>query len=470
MDRQSVLETLETPVVGDYDVIVAGGGASGLIAAVASARLGARTLLLERDGCLGGTATSAYVAQYVGFYNGDDQAVWGIPYELVERIMAAGGSEGFGSYTMGEAAENPLTIHRLPFNPEVVKIVADELAQDAGVDVLLHARVVGPLGGQEGRVSGVVVESVAGRRAYRGRVVVDATGDAILAHHAGVPMQLRSGEEEDEGGRWQPNTLVFRLSNVDVQRFRSLPREVKRAKVLLGLERGELYWESVSFVSTPGGTDAICLMSRIRGRNALDDRDASEQEREGRAQVKSIVAFLQREMPGFERAILASIAPRVGVRETRRIVGQYTLTARDILGGRRFEDAVALGCGPMDVHDPNGTGIKLSMPPAPFEIPMRCMVPRDVEGLIVTGRAISATHVANGGARHMATAMALGQAAGAMAAVAVGGAANSTQAIPAVAVRDALRSQRAALSLEDCRAFMAGGWAQGRQGAAARGA
>jgi ribulose 1,5-bisphosphate synthetase/thiazole synthase len=441
----AVSEQFETPVGGSYDVIVAGGGASGLIAALAAARLGARTLLLERQGCLGGTATTAYVAQYVGFYNGQTQAVWGLPYELVRRVIAAGGSEGFGTYMMAEAAATPVTITHFPFNPEIVKIVADELVAEADIKLLLHAHVVGAVRDGDA-VKGVIVESVGGRKAYLARAVVDATGDAVLAHHAGAEML-------DIGDARQPNTLCFRLSNVDVARFRAMPREVKRAKVLAGLERGELFWQSVSFVSTPAGTDAICLMSRIIGKNSLDDEDASEQELIGRRQIKSIVAFLNREMPGFEKAILSSIAPRVGIRETRRIVGQYTLTEHDILSERTFDDAIALGCGPMDVHEPNGTGISLSMPPAPFEIPMRCLVPKNLEGLLVTGRAISATHEANGGARHMATAMALGQAAGVMAAVSLDRA-NSTRAIPATLVREALRRQGAALSAEDCRELM----------------
>jgi len=447
MASVSVRETFDTAISDTYDVVVAGGGASGLIAAVAAARLGARTLLLERQGCLGGTATTAYVAQYVGFFNGDTQAVWGIPYELVRRIMDARGSDGFGSYTMAEAAANPLTIHHFPFNPEIVKIVADEMAEEAGVRVVLHSQVVSVV--REAKtVKGVIVETVSGRKAYVARVVIDATGDAVVAHGAGVEMQKDTGD-----GR-QPSTLCFRLSNVDVKRFRALPRETKRALALEGIENGELFWQSMSFCSTPGGTDAICLMSRITGKDSLNDEDASEQERIGRAQIKSIVGFLNRRVPGFEDAILASIASRVGVRETRRIRGQHTLTAEEILAEYKFEDAIALGCGPMDIHDPNGTGISLSMPPAPFEIPMRCMVPQDVEGLIVTGRAISATHEANGGARHMATAMALGHAAGVMAAIAVTGA-NSTRSIPTGLVRAKLREQGAALSAEEAFGFTA---------------
>jgi hypothetical protein len=177
--------------------------------------------------------------------------------------------------------------------------------------------------------------------------------------------------------------------------------------------------------------------------------DASDQERIGRAQIKSIVTFLKREVPGFENSILASIAPRVGVRETRRIEGRYLLTADDILAQRTFEDTVALGVGPMDIHEANGTGIALSMPPAPFHIPMRCLVPAEIEGLIVTGRAISATHEANGGARHMGTAMALGHAAGVMAAVSLTRA-NSTHTIPASVVQEQLRAQGATLSLAEC--------------------
>lgn len=433
------------PRASDYDVIIAGGGASGMIAAVAAARNGARTLLIERESCLGGTATTGYVAQYVGFYNGNTQAVWGLPYELARRIQDAGGSAGFGHYIMGEAAANPVTIHHFPFNPEVVKIVADDMADHENLDILLHAQATGAIV-EEGAVKGVAVESISGRREYRASITVDCTGDAVIATGAGVPAL---GEEDELRHARQPVTLAFRLSNVDVQRFRAMPREQKRALALKGLANGELFWESMSFCSTPNGHDAICLMSRITGVDALNDGELSDAAREGRRQVRSIVNFLNREAPGFEKAILASIAPRLGVRETRRIEGLYMLTEEDIMQQRRFDDTVALGCGPMDVHDANGTGIVLYMPPAPFDIPMRCLLPRQADGLIVSGRAICATREANGGSRHMATAMALGQAAGTMAALAVAQGIEPRELDPQQ-VREILRLDGAALSVDDC--------------------
>jgi len=447
MNASVIAETLNTPVLDHYDVIVAGGGASGLIAAVAAARSGARVALVERAGCLGGTATSGMVAQYIGLFNGTVRCVGGIGFELTQRIEAAGGSDGFRRYTLAEASANPVTITNFPFNPEVVKIVADDMTREAGVDVLLHSRVVGPL--MEGnRVAGLLLENVSGRRALRSRMLVDATGDAVIAAAAGIPYV---GEEPELRDQRQPLTLVFRMSNVDVRAFRAIPREQKRAIALDGLRRGQLAWESLSFCSTPGDTDAICLMSRIHGIDALDGAALTRAEQTGRQQIKTIVPFLREHVPGFERSVLAGIAERVGIRETRRIVGRHTLTTEDIVGGKRFADAVALGAGPMDLHEAGGTGVDLWMPPAPFEIPLACLLPRTIEGIVVTGRAISATREANGGARHMGTAMCLGHAAGAYAALAAGG--QGTLDNPAIdTLRQTLRSQGALISADEAMA------------------
>ena len=284
---------------------------------------------------------------------------------------------------------------------------------EAGVEVLLHTTFARALV-SDGSMTGVVVETVEGRMAFFAPVVIDASGDALVCASAGVPSQ-DSGEA---GGGRQPCSLSFRLSNVDVERFRAVPSDERRRLVLGGVERGELFWESLSFVSTPGGTDAICLMSRIQGIDALRVHDASRAEQEGRRQIASIVGFLNREIPGFEKALLADVAERVGVRETRRIQGRYTLTEQDIMQARSFDDAIALGAGPMDRHEPGGTGIRLYAPPSPFEIPLRSLIPTSVEGLLVCGRTLSATREAMAGARHMATSMAMGQAVGTLGALA----------------------------------------------------
>ncbi len=443
---QSVVlaETIDTRVRGDYDVVVAGGGASGLVAALAAARAGARTALVERAGCLGGTATAGMVAQWLGFYNRETRVVGGLAMELAGRVRTLGGSDGFNRYTLAEASATPIPLINFPFNPEIVKIAADEAVLEAGIDVLLHTQIVRPLLG-DARVEGVVVENASGRAALRAKIVVDATGDAAVAAASGVPC---AGEEADLRRRRQPCTLVFRMSNVDVKRFRAVPREQKRAIALEGIGEGRLFWESLSFCSTPGGTDAICLMSRIAGIDALAADDLTRAAMAGRQQVKSIVRFLRERVPGFERSVLAGIAERIGVRETRRIHGQYTLTEEDIADNVRFPDAIALGAGPMDLHEAHGTGIAMWVPDRPFEIPLRCLLPQELEGIVVTGRAISATRAANGGSRHMGTAMCLGEAAGVYAALYAQGEARLAQP-PHERIRRTLRAQGALVSVDD---------------------
>jgi FAD dependent oxidoreductase len=444
MSLHSISETLHTRVIGDYEVVVAGGGAAGLVAALAAAREGARTALIERTSCLGGTATAGMVAQWLGFYNREMRVVGGLAMELARRVCGLGGSDGFARYTLAEASANPVPLIHFPFNPEILKIVADEAVEEAGVDVLLHAQVVRPLLSDRS-VKGVVVETPSGRAALRATIVVDATGDAAVAAASGVPC---AGEETNLRQHRQPCTLMFRMSNVDVRRFRAVPRDVKRAIALAGLREGRLFWESLSFCSTPGGTDAICLMSRIMGIDALDSNDLTRAAMTGRQQVKSIVRFLEERVPGFEHAVLAGIAERLGVRETRRIEGQYTLKQEDILNDTRFPDAIALGAGPMDMHEPHGNGVSMWVPEAPFEIPLRCLLPRTIDGLVVTGRAISATREANGGSRHMGTAMCLGEAAGMYAALYARGEAQRAQPLYE-RMRLMLRSHGALISVDD---------------------
>jgi hypothetical protein len=411
-----------------FDVIVAGGGASGLMACVAAARRGARVLVVESSGCFGGAATTSMVAQWLGFHNGETRAVGGLPIEYAERIAARGGTLGFENYVLAEASAQPMHLKRLPFNPEIVKLVSDELVLECGASALLHARVVAATMTGD-RIASVDIQTSSGRMAVSATCFVDATGDAVLARAAGAPLK-----DTDAGQSRMGMSLVFRLSHVDLAKFRRLPRPEKRAIALEGIAAGELFWDVLS-VSPVGSSDAICLMSHVDGLDALDASELTRAELIGRYQVGQIAGFLKRRMPGFEHAELAGIASHIGVRESVRLDGDYLLTAHDVMAARSFDDSIALGCGPLDVHEEGGK-LRLVMPPQPFEIPMRSMTCRAVGNLIVTGRAISATREANGAIRHQATAMALGQAAGHLAAHAAG--AGDVHKVPASTVQETL--------------------------------
>jgi hypothetical protein len=411
-----------------FDVIVAGGGASGLMACVAAARQGAKVLVVESSGCFGGAATTSMVAQWLGFYNGETCAVGGLPIEYAERIAARGGTLGFENYVLAETSARPMNLKRLPFNPEIVKLVSDELVLECGASALLHARVVGAAV-TGNRIADVDIQTSSGRMKVVGKCFVDATGDAVVARCAGVPLKGTETGRDRMG-----MSLVFRLSHVDVAKFRRLPRAEKRAIALEGIASGELFWDVLS-VSPVGTSDAICLMSHIDGLDALDANELTRGELIGRYQVGRITGFLKRRMRGFEHAELAAIASHVGVRESVRLDGDYLLTQDDVMAAHGFADSLALGCGPLDVHEEGGK-LRLFMPPMPFEIPVRTMTSQAVENLIVTGRAISATREANGAIRHQATAMALGQAAGHLAAHAGGD--GLVRNVPASAVQDSL--------------------------------
>jgi hypothetical protein len=432
------------PKLNQFDIIVAGGGPSGLVAATAAARLGARTLIIEQESFLGGNATSALINKFFGFFVKETRVVRGIPEEFTERIKINEGSTGFERYVFSETGKTPLSVIGFSFNPEVVKIVADEMVTEAGVKVLFHTHVVDVVMEYK-RVAGIITEGVCGRREFRAKVILDATGDATVAKKAGAEIL---GEEEELKKARMPPGLIFRLTDIDLPRFRALAIEEKRKLVQEGLRTGEIPWQNLGFFNDPMTKDAFCHMSRISGFDTLDDEDLSEAEMVGRRQIRKIITFLRREVPGFEHCKLAGIATRAGVRETRRIVGLYTLTEQDIYEARHFQDGMALGAGYIDLHDHTGPGILIKGMENPTQIPMRCLLPISMNGLVVTGRAISSTRLANSAIRQMGTAMALGQAAGTLAAVAVRRSLLPTE-VSAAEVQRILRENGAVISQQD---------------------
>jgi hypothetical protein len=245
-------------------------------------------------------------------------------------------------------------------------------------------------------------------------------------------------------------TLMARLSDVDVPRFRALPRAEKQRLSAEGMARGELAQRMLSLISAPSGSDAFILMTRVSGFDGADSVGLTGAEMLGRRQIRDVLTFLRRDVPGFEAARLVSLAPWIGVRETWQIAGDYVLTGEDVLNGTQFEDGIALGGGPLDLHHPVGGDITLMEPRQPYATPYRSLLPTGVEGLLVTGRAVSTTIEAHGAVRHMGSAMCLGHAAGVAAALSVKHGLAPRRLDP-LEIRTVLRGQGAIVDLRDVR-------------------
>lgn len=432
--------------MSEYDVLVVGGGNAGCAAAIAAARHGARTLLVERYGFLGGTATAAMVGPWMTFHSSRGQIVGGIAQEIVERLMRVGASPGH----IHDSSDYVPTI--TPFDPEVHKALLFEMMQEAGVDLLLHAWFLSAIV-DDANVTGATFATVGGGRIYHARVLIDATADAYVAASAGVPTQ-----QGDARGRVQPASLMVRLSHVDLnqtatylrthpdQMRTSLKAHERTVSVLSAVAGLTELWraaladgiidiprEVVSFFISPYPDEVTVNMTRVTDIDPLDPDDLTRAEISARRQAMQLLRFFRERVPGFENARIAATGTQVGIRESRRIVGRYTLTADDVLQARTFDDAVARSAYPIDLHNPSGSGTATQRlaPGASYEIPYRCLLPINRKHLLVAGRCISTTHEALASTRLTPTVMTLGQAAGTAAALANASNANVTDLDPA---------------------------------------
>jgi hypothetical protein len=292
------------------------------------------------------------------------------------------------------------------------------------VEFPLHSFASAVLGGQ--KVEGVVFEGKSGPLVVRARAVVDCTGDGDLAASAGAPFEIGRAD-----GLVQPMTLMFRMAEFQRQAFiRYVQEHPDQWQGVYGLwdlihratAAGELDLprEDILFFATPHPGEVSINSTRVTGVRGIDVWDLTRAEAQARRQMRQIESFLRRYVPGFERSYLAQSGVQMGVRETRRILGGYTLTAEDVLEARKFDDVIARCCYPMDIHNPAGTGTVLKrLPPGEaFDIPLRALLPREVDNLVVAGRCISGTHEALSSYRVMPTSMATGHAAGVCAALA----------------------------------------------------
>ena len=396
---------------GEYDVLVVGGGGAGIAASIAAARSGARTLLVERYGFLGGMATAGMVGSFCGFYTTGSQKkliVGGVAGSLLSRLK-----ERDAVTEKGVSRVDP-RIASLRFNPEIFKAVAEEFAARSGVELLYHTFVVDVVWEKKGsRLSGVIIENKSGRYALLAKMIVDASGDGDVAFRAGVPCELG-----DEAGRSQTLTTMFRMLHVDVERMRDLTTPVVKEKLGEALRTGDYAFQRPDGIinpTLPHGLVSANIVS-VPDVIATDAWNLTRAEMEGRRQVFEYIRAFRRFLPGFEHAELSSLAPQVGIRETRRVQGAYVLQEEDVLTGRKFGDAIALGAWPVEMHDPETRRITwkfLEKEDDYYTIPVGCLIQRDVENLLVAGRCLSATHVAQASARVIGPAFAMGEAAGA---------------------------------------------------------
>ncbi len=393
-----------------YDVVVVGAGSSGSVAAIAAARLGARTLLVDRLGYLGGISTSVLDTFYAFYTPGEhpEKVVSGIPDEVVADLMAEDAAlERPNTYGAGTG---------ITYDPETLKRIWDRQVIGSGCDVLLHSFVFGATLSAERELTALDLATKSGVRRVQAGVVVDASGDADVAHLAGAPY-----ERPGESGVVQSLSTVFRLANVDVARAQAVPKQELWRLMRGGSESGryELPRLEGSVHRTPLEGVMMALMTRMRNVDATDVEALTRAEMEGRRQCHEYFRFLRECVPGYERAIMVSTSPVVGVRESRRILGEHVLTSDDILAARSFPDQIARCGAPIEDHHAGADTRWLYLDEGKtYGIPYRCLLPREVEALLVCGRCFSATHDAHASARSMGTCMAMGQAAGTAAALA----------------------------------------------------
>ncbi len=420
-------------LIAETDVLVVGGGLSGIGAAVGAADAGASVILVEEFGFLGGHATAALVNSMAFFYTNravlnpseevalfpqdhgpGEPVIGGVLTRFVNRLVEMGGA----------LPPSEQTGYVVPFDPEIFKIAADEILDKSGVKFLFHSFVSGVLGDKT--VAGVILETKSGPLVIKAKVAIDCTGDGDVAAMAGAPYEI--GRSED--GLTQPMTLMFRLLGFNRDKFAEYIKghpnqwagvQGLRQLIQKATEAGKLNLsrENILLFGTPHEAELNINSTRITRVLGVDVWDLTYAEYMGRQQMKQIAAFLREYVPGFQESYIGQSGAQVGVRESRRIMGEYQLTEDDIVKAHKFDDVIARGTYPIDLHNPDGQGTTMKRLPydEAYDIPLRCLIPKNVEQLLVAGRCISGTHEAQGSYRVMPISMATGQAAGICAAL-----------------------------------------------------
>jgi len=392
-----------------YDLVVAGGGLSGVAAAVAAARMGLDTALVERMSFLGGMATNGLVNPWMPYTmknasGATDEIVQGIFREMNAGLAALGG------------------LRDRDIHPHLLKMVLNRMIDESGVALLCNV-IVSDAKVKNRKISGIEATGKSWKRWIKGRFFIDATGDADVTDAAGFATEY--GREED--GAVQPSTLNFRMACVDIEKYRKWRETAKEpgglAVSLLNKYRaeGKLHCprENLLIFNTTWPDVLHFNQTRLLGVDPRNPASLTKAYSDALRYIGEYLELLRKEIPGFEKAQLQEIAPCIGTRESRRIVAEYTLTDDDVLLAKKFDDGIVRCNYPVDIHNPKGSGTVLK--PVPngdnYEIPYRSLVPKGAKNLLVAGRPIGSTHVAHSSLRIMPTCTGIGEAAGTAAAL-----------------------------------------------------
>jgi hypothetical protein len=410
----------QIPLYGEYEVAVLGGGPAGIAAAVASARAGRRTLLIERYGFLGGMGTAAGVTNFCGLHanvHGEmHRVVQGVASDLLGRIDRLGGLNP-PHLILGK-------ILAQAYDTAAYKIAADDLLQSHKVDILFHALGAGVVMHDDKRIKALMVETKAGRQAVVADIFIDCSGDGDLAAWAGARYEVG-----DNAGSMLYPSMMFRLNGIDPQKagdaWRTIPvlmeaaeaagtHRFPRKAAIVRPQRSPIEWR-VNFTQL-ARDDGTAI-------NGLEPDDLTRGEIEGRRQAVNAFEFL-RTVPGFEKSYIVDLPPQLGIRETRRVIGGYMLSGDDVLGCASFDDSIGVNGWPMEQHVAGNVIFKL--PPIPEsrgfnELPYRMLIPERIDNLLVAGRCASMTHDGQSAARVSGACFVMGEAAGTAAALALDG-------------------------------------------------
>lgn len=398
---------------GEYDVVICGGGPSGFIAAIAAARKGAKTAVIERYGFLGGMATTGYVAPLSVFAFNNDLVIGGIPWEFVKRLEAMGGA----------FIEWPKA--NVDFDIELYKLLCQRMVLEAGVDIFTHSSLIG-CETTGNTIKKVFIENKNGVESLSGKVFIDCTGDGDLAHMSGVPMQSNLQDE------LQPLSFCFVLSGVDTssELLRNCmyhnglngPSQcvpVRKKLLELKAQGADLPDFGGPWFNNVLHDGSVAVNMTRTAANSCDNRDFSRAECQLREDIFKFVEVLKANFEEFRNCYVSSTAPQAGIRESRRILGVHTVSAEEYVSGFRYEDSISRGIHPIDIHSAKGSGQVRKTLKQPAYVPYRCLIANNYPNLLVAGRCISADRQALASLRVQGSCMGTGQAAGAAAALSV---------------------------------------------------